>query len=465
MPIDDGQRLDRRTILKGVGGAASTAGLSALAGCVGGTGAGSQDDTGTGDSGSGTGTGGTGDVLYWSGSVEQGTPDSEYRDWYHSTYEENNPDAELTISGFTYPDRRQKFLTGARQGNPDYLEGVLSHLSEFQKADLLEPLTERVEGLDHWDGFTDGAKDAVTYDGEVWGVPITGNGRALLYRNDVFEELGLEPPETAEEFHAAGQTINEEKDDMWAFHNCTKDGGVRAFQEWMSHIYQHEDNLFTLNGDSWELVPAAETLGIVFDNWYAKVYTGDNPIANPDSLGTGWQVNDYGYLNGDYAMIECGPWILNMVSDDGVDNNDAASERMNENTTVKHLPHDGDANRGTYLEVKPMMINSHSPDKDLAWEGVKLGTSLESFRKRKEAGLSLATPLHTEISTTIDSENLAGFEDVIQTARPLAKIAWGSVRTAFFKEMQQVAYGEKEPMAAGESLHQKLTDVTSELTT
>lgn len=460
MRDNDESSVSRRRVLKRIGGTAGTVGIVSVAGCTG-------SGSGGGDNGSGGtsagGEGGTSDILFWFGSVQPESPDGQFQDWYQSTYEDENPNADLTISGLRYADRRQKFLTGGRQGEPDYIEGVLSHLTEFQKADLLEPLTDRAENLDHWDGFTDGAKEAVTYDGEVWGIPSTGNGRALLYRKDIFEELGLEPPETVEQFHEAGRTINEEKDDMWAFHNCTKDSSVRAFQEWISHVYQHEDNVFAQNDGSWELVPSAETLGTVFKNWYSEVYASDNPIANPDALGTGWQVNDYGYLNGDYAMIECGPWITNMVSGDGVDDSNAAKTRIQENTVVKHLPHADGANRGTFLEVKPMMVNAHSPDKELAWEGVKLRTSLEAFRKMKEVGLSLATPIHSEISSSLENENLAAFEDVIQTGRPLAKVAWGPVRSAFYEEMQPVAYGEKEPMAAGESFHSKLTDLTSDM--
>lgn len=457
MTQDDSPSLSRRSILKGVG---TATGVSALSGCLGGNGGGGGD---SGNGSNGGNNNGVPEILFWIGSAQEGSPDGKFRDWYHSTFEENH-DAELTISTFEYEDRRQKFLTAGRQGEPDYIEGVLSHISEYQKADLLEPVTERAQNLDHWDGFIEGAKDAVSYDGEIWGLPATGNGRALLYRNDIFEELGLEPPETAEEFHQAGRTINEEMDDIWAYHNCTQQGSVRAFQEWMSHVYQHEDNLYALNDGSWELVPNAETLGTIFNNWYAEVYASDNPIGNPDSLGTGWQVNDYGYLNGDYAMIECGPWITNMVSDDEIDDSDAATERMKENTTVTHLPHAESASKGTYLEVKALMINRHSSNIDFAWEAATLRSSLEAFEKMKEVGISLATPMHSEISTSIENENLAGFGDVIETARPLAKIQWGSVRTAFYEEMQPVAYGEKDPMTAGEDLHQKLDDLTSELT-
>ncbi|WP_225333560.1 sugar ABC transporter substrate-binding protein [Halomicrobium urmianum] len=435
--------------------------MTALSGCLGGNGGGGDGGNSTGGDGN---SGNVPEILFWIGSADPESPGGKFRDWYHSSFEENH-DAKLTISTFSYMDRRQKFLTGGRQGEPDYIEGVLSHISEFQKAGLLEPLTEQAKNLDYWDGFIEGAKDAVTYDGEVWGLPSTGNGRALVYRNDVFEELGLEPPETVEEFHQAGRTINEEMDDMWAFHNCTKEGSVRAFQEWISHVYQHEDNLYQVKDGSWELVPSAETLGTIFKNWYAEVYASDDPVGNPDSLGTGWQVNDYGYLNGDYAMIECGPWVLEMVSDDEIDDSDAAKKRIQENTTIKHLPHAENASRGTYLEVKSLMVNKHSSNTEMAFQAAEHRTNLEAFEKMKENGMNLATPMHTEISTTIENDNLAAFGDVIETARPLAKIKWGSVRTAFYEEMQAVAYGDKDPMTAGEDFHQKLDDITSDLST
>lgn len=454
MTDDDNPRSTRRDVLKGVGGATGSLGIVSTAGCIG--------DGGSGGGGGGDGNGGTAELLFWTESFDN-PANADWEEWYRTTLQEEHS-IELSVSASTYADRRQNFLTGARQGNPDFIEGILNHLTEFQQADLLAPLTDTAENLDFWDGFTEGARDAVTYQGEVWGLPWTGNGRALLYRHDVFDELGLEPPETVEEFHEAGRTINRERDDMVAFHNCTKEGSSRGFQEFMTHVYQHEDNLYTVDGDSWSVVPDAATLGTIFTNWYHEVWASDDPLANTEELGTGWQVNDYGYLNGDYAMIECGPWILDMPSEDAVEDQEAAEERLYENTTVTHLPHASDAERGTFLEVKPVMVNRHSSNVEQAKAGVELYCSPESFRTMKETGLNIATPLHTDISTTIERDNLSAFGEVMETGRPLAKVAWGPTRDALYPEIQSVSYGEKDPMTAGEDLHQALTEAAQDLT-
>ncbi len=412
----------------------------------------------------GSGGGGSGKPIFWTEYFADEV-DDPWENWYHESYEKETG-TDVTVAGFPYADRRKKFLTSARSGNPDYIEGVLSHLSEFVKADLLEPITDRAKDLEHFDGYVDGAIDAVSYRGELYGLPFTGNGRALIYRKDVFEKHGLEPPETAADFLEAGRVINEREDDMWAFHNCTKKGSTRAFQEWMSHVYQHADALYTYEGGSPTLVASADALGQVFDNFYYQVWASDEPIANPDQRGTGWQVNDPGYLNGQFAMIECGPWLRGWTTGEEVTNSERTKTILNEKTAVAHLPHAGTARRGTYLEVKPVMVNKHSEQTDLAWEGVSLFTSPESFRQLKQAEPNsgdLATPVHEDIESTLSDEDWLPFVDVFETGTPLAKISWGPVRKAFYGEMQRVIYGKKAPDRAGKDLHSRLKELESEV--
>ncbi|RJT01489.1 ABC transporter substrate-binding protein [Halococcus sp. IIIV-5B] len=458
----------RRDVVKGIAGSAATIGITSTAGCLGG-GGGGDGGNGSGGNGSGGngsdggnsgGGGGQTELLFWTESFNNSAA-KKWENWYRNTLKQQNS-VSLSVSASTYADRRENFLTGARQGQPDYLEGILNHLTEFQAAELIEPLTDYAEQLDYWDGFTDGAIRAVTYKGDVWGMPWTGNGRALLYRNDIFDDLGLEPPETAQQFLKVGRTIKEQRDDITPFHNCTKDGSSRGFQEFMSHVYQHEDQLYSVNNGSWEVVPDADALVSVFTNWYHNVWASDNPIANTDQLGTGWQVLDYGYLNGDYAMVECGPWILDSVSEDAVEDQKAAEQIMFENTTVKALPHDSNASRGTFLEVKPVMVNSFSSNKQKAKEAAGLYCSPQAFRKMKNTGMNLATPLHTDISSTIETKSLQPFKQVAKTGRPLAKVPWGETREAIYPKIQGVAYGEMDPQQAGQTLHEELTQIAGE---
>lgn len=432
--------LSRRSILKGAGAGAS----AGLAGCI----------------NSFTGGGGDGTPLFW----EYGFPNEEgaepiWRNAFTDKFEEQTGE-EIEIGRFSYEDMRQKYLTGAQSGDPDALEGVLSHLNEYVKAGSLEPLDDRVEDLDYFDGFVDSALEAMRYEGDLYGLPYNGNGRALIYRKDVFEDLGQDPPETAAEFHEVGRMINEEYDDMWAYHNCTKEGSVRAFQEWMSHVYQHTDQLFVKDGDDWSLEVSADALGQVFDNWYYQVWASDDPLGNPDHVGTGWQVNDPGYLNGQFAMIECGTWLRGWTSGDNIDDEEYTSELLDERTAVDHLPHAEEASKGTFLEVKPVMLNAHADQKDLGWEAVKAWAHPDVLNAMAEdTPGNAATPVHEDVESTLESEDWTPFTDVFETGRALAKIGWGPVRQEFYDYMQQVTYGETDPYDAGEQLHEALQNL------
>lgn len=445
---------------------------AALAGCTGGDGGsaaeGGADDGGSAgngsnsDGGSSGGGGGKSKLIMWNAAF-QGDENKPWQDWYTTQFQEQY-DSSINVSAFEYPDARQKYLTGGRTGDPDVIEGVLSHLSEYAKADLIEPIGDRAEGLDYFEGYVDSALEAMTYEGKLYGLPYTGNGRALVYRKDVFDELGLEPPETADEFLEVGREIKNADVDVEAFHNCTKDGSVRAFQEFMSHVYQHEDNVYKREGDSWTLVPSAETFGLVFDTFYAQVWAGDDPIANTEQLGTGWQVNDPGYLNGKFAMIECGPWLRGWTTGSDINDSEKTKTILNENTAIAHLPRAEGGSKGTYLEVKPVMLNANSEQKEDAWKALSFFTSPESLAEGKKVSAGdYITPVHEDVESTLDNENWKPFLDVFETGKALSKISWGPVREAFYTHMQNVAYGKSDPYKAGKQFHSELKDLESKV--
>ncbi|EJN57696.1 extracellular solute-binding protein [Halogranum rubrum] len=450
----------RRNVLKALGVGTAVG----LAGCTGGGGSAAQEGTPgqTDSSKSGGSSNSKSDLIMWNAAF-QGDENKPWQDWYTKQFRKQH-DTSISVSAFEYPDARQKYLTGGRTGNPDVIEGVLSHLSEYAKAGLIEPIGDRAEQLEYFDGYVQSALDAMTYEGKLYGLPYTGNGRALVYRKDIFEELGLDAPETAEQFLEAGRAINEADTDVTAFHNCTKDGSVRAFQEFMSHVYQHEDHVYTREGDSWTLVPSAETFGLVFDKFYAQVWAGDNPIADPEQLGTGWQVNDPGYLNGKFAMIECGPWLRGWTTGSDIDDSEKTKTLLDEKTAIAHLPRAEGGSKGTYLEVKPVMLNANSEQKESAWKALSLFSSPESLRQGKQVSAGdYLTPVHTDIEPTIDNENWKPFLDVFKSGKALAKISWGPVREAFYSHMQNVAYGKSDPYKAGKQFHSELKDLETKV--
>ena len=67
--------------------------------------------------------------------------------------------------------------------------GALVDLSTFEGADELE------------DWFIPGGLDPYTYQGGLYGIPITMDFHMMFYRKDILEDLGVEPPETWEELY------------------------------------------------------------------------------------------------------------------------------------------------------------------------------------------------------------------------------------------------------------------------
>lgn len=81
----------------------------------------------------------------------------------------------------------------------DIVHGANGQVAEWGGPGWLMPLNDLVD--QYWDEYNLGdipeaAWEGVTLDGNIYGVPIVGNTLHLIYRQDVFDELGLEVPDT-----------------------------------------------------------------------------------------------------------------------------------------------------------------------------------------------------------------------------------------------------------------------------
>ncbi len=59
------------------------------------------------------------------------------------------------------------------------------------------------------------AKESVTVDGKVYGAPFFVGVRALYYRTDIFDDLGIEPPGTLPEVASAARKIRAERPELY----------------------------------------------------------------------------------------------------------------------------------------------------------------------------------------------------------------------------------------------------------
>lgn len=85
-----------------------------------------------------------------------------------------------------------------------------AQVGEWAGSGWLTPLNDLVET--YWDEYNlsdipQVAWDGVTIDGQIYGVPVVGNTLHFIYRTDIYEEFGLEAPETYDDVIASCETI------------------------------------------------------------------------------------------------------------------------------------------------------------------------------------------------------------------------------------------------------------------
>ncbi len=124
------------------------------------------------------------------------------------------------------------------------------------------------------------ARQSVTVAGKVYGAPFYVGVRALYYRTDVFEELGLEVPKTMAELAAAAREIRAAKPELYGL----VVGGAYTYGA-MPFVWANGGELATGEGDSYTsaIDSAAARKGI---KAYTSLFGDDNcPAAKCAGMG------------------------------------------------------------------------------------------------------------------------------------------------------------------------------------
>ena len=126
--------------------------------------------------------------------------------------------AELDVQYVPWTSAHDKFLTSiAGQTTPDVAEVGSTWTGEFGEAGALYDLGEEVDKAGLSDDLVPGLADSATVDGSLYGMPWYGGIRSIVYRTDVLEQAGVEPPTTWDELVAAGQAVKESDPDLVPF--------------------------------------------------------------------------------------------------------------------------------------------------------------------------------------------------------------------------------------------------------
>jgi len=360
-----------------------------------------------------------------------------------------------------YKDQRDKFLLQAKSGTPDVIEGLLEDTAVYVQKGLIEPLDDRFAAWSESSQFVESTLAPLRIGGKLYGIPYNTNARAMIYRKDIFAQYNLKVPETWTELVLTARKITElTGGKTHGFYVCTEVGGPRAAQEFISWYYQVSDrkNLFEVSGDQIKFngtVDQFEKVLTLYDELFREV---EYPACDPNVRGTGWPVEDPGYVAGKWAMAPMGPWLWGRR-----DESDIARDILENKTAITALPVITGGTPATYLEVKPIMLNSFSAHKDAAWELVKYITSKQKMGEwlAESGGIpARKDSLQMDVFTKSDiGWWIQGFANELPKSVAMAPINWGPVSEADLRAVNYVIYDEKSPREAAQWLYDRIMEL------
>ncbi len=206
---------------------------------------------------------------------------------------------------------------------PDVIYHTLQYAMPWAEAGILDidANTEVVEDLGA-DTFAPGALAMAEMDGDHVAVPVDGWTQLIVYRKDLFEANGLEPPTTYAAIEAAIAALHNPPE-MYGFVAATK-----VDENFMSQVLEH---VFLANG----LSPVNEG-GIAAMDEGKLIETLDFYKAIVDASPEGelyWKQSRELYFAGKAAMIIWSPFILDELA--GL--RDAAPPTINDDPTSAEL--------------------------------------------------------------------------------------------------------------------------------
>ena len=105
-----------------------------------------------------------------------------------------NPDCKINLTYIPHTEMVGKIAQGIASGEvPDLMGMDLIYAPQFEKAQQLVDLTDRIKDWPELKTASKGHMTVATYEDRLYGVPLYADVSALFYNKDLFTRAGLDP--------------------------------------------------------------------------------------------------------------------------------------------------------------------------------------------------------------------------------------------------------------------------------
>ncbi|UDF12243.1 sugar ABC transporter substrate-binding protein [Antiquaquibacter oligotrophicus] len=272
-----------------------------------------------------------------------------------------------------------------------YAYQVQDVMREFSRNGWLADMTDYVSSDPEWDwdDFQSSARDAVTLDGVVYGVPVMTERHVMYYRSDLLEQAGIPVPTTLDELAAAAAKLNNPDNGFYGI--AMRGAKVPLVTQFSSFLYSYGGDFQDEDGNATVDTPEA----IEAYEFYGKLLKDYGP---PGATNMGWPEASAIFAQGNAAFyLDADSQAYTFL--------DPANSAVVDTVAYGSFPA-GPAGSHPYSIVPQTVgINEFSKKKDAAWEFIKWVTNEENSKKL----LSEATVPVARDSAWADDEATSGF--------------------------------------------------------
>ncbi|MGE3797609.1 MAG: extracellular solute-binding protein, partial [Thermomicrobiales bacterium] len=250
------------------------------------------------------------------------------------------PNVEIELLAVPFDQLRNKYQTeSATGGGPDLLIGPHDWVGDLAQSELIQSIDPYIDA-DLLTNYVPSTVDAMTFDGQTYGLPERFDAVALYYNTSLVPE----PPTTTAEMDEIAAAVTAANPDVYGMAHRSGFYHSAAFLFGFGAQLFDENNMSALN--------SPET--VAFLNWLKTTSEKPGYFMQNDDAG----INSL-FQTGKAAMVIQGPWALG----------DFQGALGAENVAVAPIPsitEAGDAAASPFLGVTGIMINSNADEEQAA---------------------------------------------------------------------------------------------------
>ncbi len=351
---------------------------------------------------------------------------------------------EVEFIGIPYDNLLDRITAEGISGDASF--DVVTHLDVMGPSisQFLEPLNNYADD-DFFDRFPESIVELSTYDDKIYSLPLRANAQVLFYREDVFEDLGLEPPTTWEELEEVGETITAETDKsaITPYYQAGNNGQNLAI--WATYLWGNGAEILDENNN-----PVFNTSeGVEATEKYIGLLT--EGLAPEGAVSFAEQESRTHFKQGRSAMWIGWWWVYSDFNA-----SDSSAEEVQGNVGFTTVPTWEGGEQVASVSTFPLAMMESSKNKEAAWEFMEWLSNPESEKSIVMDSLNEEVPADQFSTDIVQLENLRDEElnelgdglfniggDSFENARTFPTIPqWPQISDILSRAISNMATGE-----------------------